>query len=388
MNTEQTQSNREYTLQILQKIADHNDGNSQGVPDGLVGYRDHKAIIDELFSWSNQAYSIQSIVLRLTVIDSFYSTNAAYSYFSIDEMAEKILSLGQESDAAGYFASIANGDTNADNKGLFSEPYGIRKNLGEGSKQVSLLSKYAYFVLRQYPNQYPKGFPIYDSLAEKIHPLLANYLGVSLDKRTDKDDIHRYIANLDKIRRVLFDEVSLFKDVQQYDILDALLWTMGKIGGGNLSLLLDRKDYTQFICNLDLAEERSQKCNDDPTPIFNNTGEAYGKRLFEKYGDMLVKESRQSGGVHYAYNINNIISHELEKDDGAKYFNDLSCASYMSEMRDYWLKINKKPSQSVLSPSNPEDNSKTVVADKKHPCSIEKNGKQGCIENILQSIKN
>ena len=271
MSKEQLQGHIDDTIQIMHSIVENDYKTEQGSNClEQLKYDDHKNMIGWLFNKTSNPYSKGSIVLRLTVIDSFYSTNAAYSYFSIEEMAEKIISIGPEDEAAKYFAKIANGDKDPDTMRLFCEPYGIRKNLGEGSKQVSLLSKYAYFELRQYTKQYPKGFPIYDSLAEKMHPLLAKYLGVKLDKRENIDEISSYVANLDKIRKVLFEENKLFDGFQHFDILDALLWTMGKIDGGNLSLLMDRNDYTTFICNLGL-EEKECKQQNSRYRIFNNT---------------------------------------------------------------------------------------------------------------------
>ena len=41
--------------------------------------------------------------------------------------------------------------------------------------------------------------------------------------------------------------------MQQFDILDAYLWQMGKLEGGNLSLLLTKSEYEQLIANVKLA---------------------------------------------------------------------------------------------------------------------------------------
>ena len=58
-------------------------------------YNDQKLLISELFK-SSKEYNTGTIMLRLVVIDSLYSTNAAYSYFSFEEMADKICSIGNE----------------------------------------------------------------------------------------------------------------------------------------------------------------------------------------------------------------------------------------------------------------------------------------------------
>ena len=55
-------------------------------------YNDQKLLISQLFN-SDKGYNTGIIMLRLVVIDSLYSTNAAYSYFSFEEMADKIYNL-------------------------------------------------------------------------------------------------------------------------------------------------------------------------------------------------------------------------------------------------------------------------------------------------------
>ena len=67
---------------------------------GVFSYVQQREIILRLFN-DVSSYDISTIILRLTVIDSLYSTNAAYSYFSIEEMAKKIYSLGKDEAAAG-----------------------------------------------------------------------------------------------------------------------------------------------------------------------------------------------------------------------------------------------------------------------------------------------
>ena len=130
-------------------------------------YNDQRTLICQLFNaTSSKAYNVGSIMLRLTVIDSLYATNAAYSYFSIEEMAQRIVELGSETETCQRFANYALQKEDDDVRALFDEPFGIRKNLADGSKQVSLLSKYAYYCLVQQGDKYPMGFPIYDSLAK------------------------------------------------------------------------------------------------------------------------------------------------------------------------------------------------------------------------------
>lgn len=214
-------------------------------------YKVQKRLINSLFSKYDSGKDLAStIIIRLTVIDSLYATNAGYSYFSIEEMAEKMLDFSTEKDLANYFYSIALGAD--DSKKIFSESYGIKKNLNEGSKQISLLSKYAYYLLLQDSEAYKLGFPIYDSLAMKTYPKLCSLLGIKAKSNTViSSNICDYIAGLEELRSLIFSANKNY-NLQDFDLLDAYLWRIGKMEEGNFSLLLDRKNYTQFIKNLDL----------------------------------------------------------------------------------------------------------------------------------------
>jgi len=213
-------------------------------------YHQQREMINRVFAGSG-AYDKSVVMLRLTVIDSLYSTNAAFSYFAIEEMAGAIFEIGSEEETANYFDTIARGEK--DTRGLFSKPYGTRKNLGKGRLQMSLLSKYAYYVLLQNPERYPLGFPIHDSLVCSVYERACRLVGVT-PGRGLKTSIEHYAAALDRLRTAIFGNTALFRDMQQFDLLDAYLWRVGKLDSGNLSLLLTRKDYAQFIRNLGLKD--------------------------------------------------------------------------------------------------------------------------------------
>ena len=225
-------------------------------------YTQQRAMINQIFKMTSEDnYNVASIMLRLTVIDSLYSTNAQYSYFSIEDMAKRIyMSLNKsEEEAADYFYSLVTEKNKKDKKKLFSSTYGIRKNCEDGSQQMSLMSKYAYYVLIQNPVKYPLGFPIYDSLAIQMYPRVCEKIGIdSISKSTISQTIENYIMALDKVRATLFAEGD-FEGYQQYDLLDAYLWRMGKVNNGNYSLLLTRGEYKQFVKNLRINNIRNKE---------------------------------------------------------------------------------------------------------------------------------
>ena len=239
------------------------------------------------FIFSNSNYTIDLIALRLTVIDSLYSTNAAYSYFSFDDMAETIFNIGNGSrvKARDFFADIVKGKI--DGTALFDTKYGIRKNLDKGGMQNSLLSKYAYYELLQDKKNYPLGFPIYDSLAREMCPKAYRAItsGGRLPSFSEESTpkIKDYVDNLNTLRKELFDSDNLFMGFQQFDILDAYLWRMGKFNGGNLSLLLNQPDYEKFIMNIEMKNVKVEKFNNEVRKKLTDHNHHFKNCSNEKY---------------------------------------------------------------------------------------------------------
>lgn len=232
------------------------DGIKQESSDQCFSYVQQRQMIGRMFGkYDQKDYGMAKVMLRLTVIDSLYSTNAAYSYFSIEEMAEKIVGLGSERECADYFYKVATGAT--DEKRIFNEPYGIRKNLKDGSKQMSLLSKYAYYLLMQDAKAYPLGFPIYDSLAIESYPKVCSKVNLT-GRKSIGASIEAYVRAINELREAIFTDKKIRFGLQQFDLLDAYLWRLGKFEKGNHSLLLERKDYVSLIKNLGLAGSASE----------------------------------------------------------------------------------------------------------------------------------
>lgn len=241
-------------------------------------------------------YDLSTVMLRLTVIDSLYSTNASYAYFSIEELAKAILDLGSEEDARNYFKDIAR--VGRDTKNLFGNSYGIRKNTQKGGKLISLVSKYAYYTLLCDDSD-ALGFPIYDSLAIEMLPKLSKILGVSAEFK-NKDCIEEYVACLNALREALFgqDLNQRFERLQQFDILDAYLWRIGKLAHGNYSLLFTKKDYETFFENVFGVPNGSENIN---------------KSLYTKFKENypnLCKRKKNKSGKSYTYiiDINKLIA--------------------------------------------------------------------------------
>lgn len=303
-------------------------------------YNDQRALINSIFrTTSDREYNIGSIMLRLTVIDSLYATNAAYSYFSIEEMAQRIHNMGSEHAATRQFASYAQGNNETAVDALFDEPFGIRKNLAEGSKQVSLLSKYAYYCVLQESQKYPMGFPIYDSLAKEIYPKLWAKLDLGV-KSTEEKEMKAYVADLRKICSALFEREADSFGMQQFDLLDAYLWRMGKFSHGNLSLMLERKDYVRFITNLGLnAEERG--VDKDGRIVYEPLPD-YAKRMRCIYCDkpLTGKKKVKIAEDPNTVNVDDLVLCEFVSGEKPP-FNDIRNQKTLEEMYVHWKQYYK-----------------------------------------------
>lgn len=208
----------------------------------------------------SQGHVQEHILLRLVVLNSYYSTNAAYSYFSLERLAERIIDeTTQFATKSGklpndYFYDVVLqnlGKPTTIGKDFFEASYGIKKNGAPGATLKSLISKYAYYCMMMDPNKYPLGFPIYDNLARKSYRKVMKALELKpqMVQTLDEGSIGEYISALNELREEIFGKGStaLFCGLQQFDILDAYLWWMGKLEGGNFSLLLTEGEYKMLI---------------------------------------------------------------------------------------------------------------------------------------------
>ena len=236
-------------------------------------YNNQRAIISRLFDekrvqgqgqgldlGQGQGYVQDHILLCLVVLNSYYSTNADYSYFSLERLAERIIHETTQFAAKSgklpndYFYDIVLqnlGKPTTIGKNFFEASYGIKKNGTPGVTLKSLISKYAYYCMMMDTKRYPLGFPIYDRLARESYHKVMKALGLKpqTDQRLKNGSIGEYISALNELREEIFGagSTALFCGLQQFDILDAYLWWMGKLEGGNFSLLLTEGEYKMLI---------------------------------------------------------------------------------------------------------------------------------------------
>lgn len=246
-------SNEETIIKLLKQIARYDVCNSD------TGFSSDKEAIRKLFSLTNSGKE-EDYLLRLTVIDSMYSTQMNRRYYGLEELAGALYEINATDNMSieelflQYLKTKNESLFNytdkltKEKKNLLSEKYGIGKDGKDKGCAISLISKYAYFATNY-------QFPIFDSIACEMYPRVWRYCGfegkpskliVREDKSMEMDGVatmKAYVSAIDDLINKLGGNIS-------YDHLDRLLWFVGKIMRGNLSLVLNRQDYKWCTSNL------------------------------------------------------------------------------------------------------------------------------------------
>ncbi len=210
---------------------------------GNNSYSKDKNVIIKIFN-TTDGNSYDDILARLTLIDSMYSTQMNRRYYALEEIAEKLYDIGKQIGLKDFFKKMASNPDSITDYSLFDLNYGIDKKGRKKGSAISLISKYAYFETNF-------KFPIYDSIACEMIPLIwklcewgkfqeiIKYKVGSL-KVDGKATIISFIQTINLMIEKLGGNIS-------YDHLDRLLWFVGKIRRGNLSLVLTRQQYIECI---------------------------------------------------------------------------------------------------------------------------------------------
>ncbi len=196
------------------------------------------------------------VLLRLTLIDSMYSTQMRMRPYGLGELAEVISMLGTDVELSEKFVRLHNQNDLSDfdylkshmklyrdgsssvSSNLFREGFGLEKAAKSKKRALSLITKYAYFLTRQ-------NFPIYDSLVVDIFLDLWDIINPTITKPNIKtDDIIEYRNAIDDLRSTIGYSIT-------YDELDSLLWRIGKITNNSLTLVLSMEDYINVNGDVD-----------------------------------------------------------------------------------------------------------------------------------------
>lgn len=241
-------SNLEDIKEIFEILA-----HDQEVSDNSVFAADKVAIL-KIFGTTSD-YLKSDILVRLTLIDSMYSTQMSRRYYALDELAEALAKIagGKHGQLKQMFLAFAANPSkevdrfNYDTTNLFSECYGIGKDGEDKGVAISLISKYAYFETGY-------RFPIYDSIACEMYPLVWESCKFGKDRpkltMTEGTKIQGAATMVKYVEaiNVLTEKLGIADSERRYDHLDRFLWFVGKIRRGNLSLVLTRDEYEGTIC--------------------------------------------------------------------------------------------------------------------------------------------
>ncbi len=196
-------------------------------------YHANKKIIQDIFKTPSVTFK-DTIQFRLTVIDSYYSTQMSKRLYGIEDIANELVKYNDDTLKL-EIANFLQNPTKGIIKDLFKKPYGFDKEAKNAKKAISLLSKYLYFLS-------DCQFPIYDTLGKVSYNLLKNNNHISSKALTDDNYFELMIA---------LNQSSTIKDFEK---LDNLLWLLGKIKEGSFSILMDKSKYETIVKQVDFSK--------------------------------------------------------------------------------------------------------------------------------------
>ena len=269
--------------------------NSTQKADELAIYIEQREMIDKLFSEQKEGAERRLLLLtRLSLLDALYSTGVnRYHPYAVVDIAEAIDELGTDHE---YVATLATWLDNLDDQQskaleLFNRRFGDLTDNSEEKKQkwekgtcaISLLSKYSYYLFRQYKDKYPSGFPIYDSLAKESYVRVLAYMGEEA-KTCPKgvgSSIVSYLKAIKALGVALWgsDEEYMKYEyrMQRFDLLDTYLWRLGKLNKASYSLLLPRGDFAE------IKKFQQEKNNESLTPILSQIDDELFKTIYQHH---------------------------------------------------------------------------------------------------------
>jgi len=212
-------------------------------------YIKSKNLIYSFFEVKEENLTLEKVKLRLTIIDSIYSTNMSRRLFGINELAKQILDLSESNDSIlidKINAFILNPSNQNEIKTILLKQFGIDKKGNKKGHATSLISKYFYFLLEF-------QFPIYDSLVKDNLPII-NKNTIQVNSLILKEGQIKYFQDIIK-----FNKESQIND---FNKLDNMCWLFGKIKRGSFSLIIDKIKYLELIEPIDLKNKKSDKIDE------------------------------------------------------------------------------------------------------------------------------
>jgi hypothetical protein len=212
-------------------------------------YIESKNLIHSFFKDKEENLTFEKVKLRLTIIDSIYSTNMNRRLFGINELALEILKISQNNDKIliekiGTF--LSNPTNKNDISNILFKQFGIDKKGKPKGHATSLISKYFYFLL-------DFQFPIYDSLVKDNLPIINKKIQC-IKKLNLKNGQIQYFNDVIKFNKD--------SEINDFNKLDNMCWLFGKINKGSFSLIINKNKYLNLIKYIDLENKKSDKVDD------------------------------------------------------------------------------------------------------------------------------
>jgi hypothetical protein len=198
----------------------------------------YRKVIDRIFEETRKNFSIESVNIRLTIIDSLYSTNMGRRLFGITDLSNEIFLIGKDEYLLTEIEKYKKDSEDSKISILLKNEYGIRKYGKKVGAARSLISKYLYFVSGH-------NFPIEDSLVKlNINDVLKYFYEKAI---IINDNLLHELISFCENEKIKFDE------------FDNFMWLLGKLLRGSLSLLLPKDNYLNIIKNLKISSTKSKE---------------------------------------------------------------------------------------------------------------------------------
>lgn len=202
-------------------------------------YQANKNIIQDIFKTSS-VLSKDTILFRLTIIDSYYSTQMSKRLYGLEDLAEALNNFKNDDELRSEANKFLVNPKEGKIKALFEATYGFDKQAKNRKKAISLLSKYLYFLLNY-------KFPIYDNLGLASYKLLAK--NKFFKKKTIKESNYFELM------------ITLNKDsgINNFERLDNFLWLLGKIKEGSFSIIMNKEKYETLVTSIQFSSNLESK---------------------------------------------------------------------------------------------------------------------------------
>lgn len=198
-------------------------------------YVTNKKIIERIFLLDRE----DNLEIRLTVIDSYYSTQMNKRLFGLEEIAE-VLQNYNDDDLRNHINEFLIEPTKGVVFDLYQKKYGINKQGKLRKKAISLLSKYFYFLLKS-------KFPIYDDLGKASYRLLSKNGYIEASSINEINYFKKMIS------------LNHLTNINDFEKLDNLLWLIGKISKGSFSILMNKEKYQSITKRINFTGKESSK---------------------------------------------------------------------------------------------------------------------------------